>query len=244
MAKAILEEHDVNTLSLIPETGTTVNKSLVSTNTYTSSDAGKVVKNNGGTYELGSQSTQSVSITGNGSYTYTTTENNSLVATVSVSGSSPSVGTKSITENGTYLASSDNYDGYSSVTVAVSSSGNTPQSGTFTVSEASGTVTISTLAGTTLNHFMIKPRRTPSNGIVESAKSVMFVYIDFSSNSNYTNSIWFVHNETTLTQTDFTATTGDRFSFNRTTGVFTINDITANYSGAFRPGITYEWLAW
>ena len=243
MAKASIDNHDVNTLSLIPETGTTVTKALNASNTYTSNDAGKVVKNNGGTYQLAAQTSQSVSISANGSYTYDTTENNNLSVNVSVSGGSPTLGTKSITENGTYLASSDNYDAYSSVTVNVSDSGGGPQSGTFDVSEATGTVTFNSLIGTTLNHFMIKPRITPSDGVVEGVKSIMFVYIDFSSNS-YTNSMWYVHNETSLTQSDFTATTGDKFSFNRTTGVFAVNDIAANYSGAFQPSVTYEWFAW
>lgn len=118
---------------------------------------------------------------------------------------------------------------------------------TFTVSEATGTVIISELVGTTFDHFMIKPVRTPGAGIVSGVRSFEFVYIDFSSNSNYTNSIWFVHNDSTLTQSDFTATTtgtNNRFSFNRTTGMFTIADITANMSGGFQPNVTYEWFAW
>ena len=55
--------------------------------------------------------------------------------------SSASLGTKSITANGTYNASSDNLDGYSSVTVNVPASAPTLQSKTATPSETAQTIT-------------------------------------------------------------------------------------------------------
>lgn len=114
-------------------------------NSYTSSDEGKVVSNGVLTPQT------SVSYTING--TYDTTFNNSV--TVDVPTSSATLITKSITANGTYNASSDNADGYSSVTVNVSGGGGTNfgVTGTNTLSEmfyalehnqySTGTVTVS-----------------------------------------------------------------------------------------------------
>lgn len=77
-------------------------------NTYAAGDEGKVVSNGA----LVAQT--SVTKTANG--TYDTTLNNEVV--VAVPGAT--LGTKSITANGTYDASDDSLDGYSSVTVNVS----------------------------------------------------------------------------------------------------------------------------
>lgn len=73
-------------------------------NTYEESDEGKVVSNGA----LVSQTSKN--ITENG--TVDTTLNNEVVVSVQ-----PNLTTKHITQNGTYTASSDNADGYSSVTV-------------------------------------------------------------------------------------------------------------------------------
>ena len=80
-------------------------------NSYSASDEGKVV-NNG---VLVAQ-TSHAKVTANG--TYDTTLNDEIQ--VDVSGGSATLITKSITQNGTYNASSDNADGYSQVTVNVS----------------------------------------------------------------------------------------------------------------------------
>ena len=58
---------------------------------------------------------------------------------------SPSLGTKSITQNGTYNASDDGYDGYSSVSINVSSSG-----GNATVIDC-GQITVTSESGTDVN---------------------------------------------------------------------------------------------
>jgi hypothetical protein len=79
-------------------------------NTYSSSDEGKVVSNGG----LVSQTSKNV--TSNG--TVDTTLNNHVVVNVA-----PNVGSKTVTENGTYNASSDNYDGYSQIIVNVTGEG-------------------------------------------------------------------------------------------------------------------------
>lgn len=67
--------------------------------------------------------TKQVSITQNGTTTEDVTNYASAQITVAVPGAS--LGTKSITANGTYNASSDSLDGYSSVTVNVSGGGGT-----------------------------------------------------------------------------------------------------------------------
>lgn len=82
-------------------------------NTYAAADEGKVVSSGA----LVSQSAATYTTND----TYDTTLINSV--TVNVSGSSPTLITKTITENGTYDAEDDNADGYSSVTVNVPSSG-------------------------------------------------------------------------------------------------------------------------
>ena len=63
-----------------------------------------------------STGTKQISISSNGTTTENVTDYASAEISVSVS---PNVGTKSITANGTYAASSDSLDGYSSVTVSV-----------------------------------------------------------------------------------------------------------------------------
>ena len=65
--------------------------------------------------------TKQISITENGTTTEDVTNYASAQITVAVPGAT--LGTKSITENGTYNASSDSLDGYSSVTVNVSGGG-------------------------------------------------------------------------------------------------------------------------
>ena len=86
-------------------------------NSYAAADEGKVVS--GGA--LVAQTARSSQITANG--TYDTTTNNSVTVNVSGGGGGSTLITKTITENGTYNASSDNADGYSQVTVNVSGGG-------------------------------------------------------------------------------------------------------------------------
>lgn len=66
--------------------------------------------------------TKAISITANGTITEDVTDYASAEITVNVP-SSATLGTKSITANGTYTASDDSLDGYSSVTVNVSGGG-------------------------------------------------------------------------------------------------------------------------
>lgn len=83
---------------------------------------------------------------GSGTYSVSASTGNTKMATaVSNIPSGANLGTKSITENGTYNASSDNLDGYSSVTVNVSGGSSLPaniKSGTFTVAADASSQTI------------------------------------------------------------------------------------------------------
>lgn len=126
---------------------TTNNEVVVAVpNTYTSGDEGKVV-NNGA---LVSQT--STSITTNNT-TVDTTLNNSV--TVDIAIPQPTLITKSITSNGTYNASSDSADGYSSVSVTVpntysaSDEGKVVSSGAL-VAQTSDTITSDGVYDTTL----------------------------------------------------------------------------------------------
>lgn len=103
---------------------------------YTAHDAtGAIIT---GTLVKGITPAGSINITQNG--TYDVTEKASAV--VNVSGSAPTLITKSITANGTYNASSDNADGYSQVTVNVPAP--TPSYDTPSISvSAAGVVTAS-----------------------------------------------------------------------------------------------------
>lgn len=76
-------------------------------NSYAAADEGKVVQSG----VLVAQTT--LNITEND--TYDTTTKNSVVVAVPA----PALGTKTITQNGTYAASADDLDGYSSVTIEV-----------------------------------------------------------------------------------------------------------------------------
>lgn len=84
-------------------------------NAYAAGDEGKVVSNG----ELVAQTARTVTANG----TYDTTANDEV--TVSISGGATLV-PKSITQNGTYNPADDNADGYSGVTVNVSSGGGVP----------------------------------------------------------------------------------------------------------------------
>jgi hypothetical protein len=93
---------------------TTANNSVVVDvpNSYAAADEGKVVS--GGA--LVGQTSRNVTANG----TYDTTNNNEVVVNVPTSGGGGTLIQKAITQNGTYNASDDNADGYSSVMVNVS----------------------------------------------------------------------------------------------------------------------------
>ena len=98
------------------------------------SDAGKILYvNANGQWAVGNEQyvptpTGAINIDTNGTYDVT----NKASAVVNVSGGGGTLGTKTITENGTYNAGDDNLDGYSQVTVNVTSSGSTDYEWDFT----------------------------------------------------------------------------------------------------------------
>lgn len=209
-------------------------------NSYAAEDAGKVVKNTGSAYELVAQSARAGNITVNG--TYDTTDNNSV--TVDVSGGSATLGTKTITEDGTYNASSDNYDGYSQVIVSVGGGG-TVLSGSFQPSEDVSTYTISTLAGTTLNHFLLKASGDINTAKISGKRVIAVVFIDFTSASECFFSTTTNGTGTTLGNTTGGNTTGGTFyEFNRTSGAITCLLPTTNNGGILASDLTYDWFAW
>lgn len=99
-----------------------------------------------GSIETGITPAGSINITQNGTYDVT----DKASAVVSVSGSAPTLITKSISANGTYNASSDSADGYSQVTVSVSTP--TPSYDTPTISVSTAGVVTATANGKSNTH--------------------------------------------------------------------------------------------
>ena len=96
-------------------------------NTYTPAEMADAIEaiSGGGITPTG---TKQISITSNGTTTEDVTNYASAEITVTVpTGGGSTLGTKSITANGTYNASSDSLDGYSSVTVNVQGGGGSDQ---------------------------------------------------------------------------------------------------------------------
>ena len=131
---------------------TTNNEVVVAVpNTYTSGDEGKVVSN-------GALTAQTARTVTTNNTTYDTTLNNSV--TVDIAIPQPTLITKSITSNGTYNASSDSADGYSSVSVAVpntygvSDEGKVVSNGALTAQTATSTNVNGTI-DTTLNNSIV-----------------------------------------------------------------------------------------
>lgn len=120
-------------------------------NSYAAGDEGKVVDNGA----LVAQTARTVTTNNT---TYDTTTNNSI--TVDIAIPQPTLITKSITTNGTYNASSDNADGYSSVDVAVPNTytsgddGKVVSNGALT-SQTSTTKTSNGTYDTTLNNEVV-----------------------------------------------------------------------------------------
>ena len=95
--------------------------------------------------------TGTINITTNG--THDVANYASANVNVPTGGSEPSLGTKSITANGTYTASDDSLDGYSEVTVNVPSSGSVDVDDIVGGTYPSGSIVIDT--ATTLHEYSI-----------------------------------------------------------------------------------------
>ena len=88
--------------------------------------------------------------------------------------------TKSISANGTYNASSDNADGYSSVTVNISggNSGLDYESGTYTPTDDAARLTISFSKTHTTNPILVAMSDTSSYSNLASDSNTTFVFFD------------------------------------------------------------------
>lgn len=130
MSKKAYEETNINAIgqAIVNLTGATG---------YTVAQMADAISDN-----LALKPTGSLSITANGTYDVT----NKASAVVNVSGGGSTLGTKTITENGTYNASSDNYDGYSQVTVNVPN----PSTGTLNITQ-NGTYDVTNKASAVVN---------------------------------------------------------------------------------------------
>lgn len=107
--------------SYLSDIADTIRSKLGVSDTYLPSEMADAIDDIGG--GVTPTGTKQISISANGTTTEDVTNYASAQITVAVP--SASLGTKSITANGTYTASSDSLDGYSSVTVNVSGGGGT-----------------------------------------------------------------------------------------------------------------------
>lgn len=113
MSNVLVEESSLQAIA------DTIRSKLGVADTYKPSEMADAIDDiGGGSTPTG---TKQINISANGTTTEDVTNYASARITVAVPGAS--LGTKSITENGTYSASSDSLDGYSSVTVNVSGGG-------------------------------------------------------------------------------------------------------------------------
>ena len=113
MSNVLVEEASLQAIA------NTIRSKLGVADTYLPSEMADAIDDIGG--GVTPTGTKQISITENGTTTEDVTNYASAEITVAVPGAT--LGTKSITANGTYNASSDSLDGYSSVTVNVSGGG-------------------------------------------------------------------------------------------------------------------------
>ena len=187
----------------------------------------------------GASGTKQISISANGTTTEDVTAYASAEITVAVPG--PTLGTKSITANGTYDAEDDSLDGYSSVTVNVSG-GASVLSGSFTPSENSSSQVVSALVGTTLKHFLVMAIPTLATVNGHSVRAFAMGFIDYDENNFYSigsNSA----GSNVNTTTSGTIASGNVFKIDRTTGTFSTST-GSNGGGYLVGGVTYNWFAW
>lgn len=149
-------------------------------------------------------------------------------------GGSAVLGTKSITANGTYNASSDGYDGYSQVTVNVSGggSGTDLRSGTYT--PAVNTLGLNLDVGINASHFIMYST-TAHTG--HGAKAFGAVIADF------TNSVQITVG-TNNAGTAYAAYRDTFFSKSGTSIICTDTATSGGHPGYWIGGLTYQWYAW
>lgn len=151
------------------------------------------------------------------------------IATMSASG------TKTLLTEGKYCT-----DDIEVVYVSPGGGGGSALSGSFTMASSELSVTISALAGTTLEHFLIKTAGDVNDVKNQGMRGLAFGFVDFdltcyfdgATGSN--GSGWYIHGGLTVSSADFT--------IDRTTGTVTSQNV--NGGGYFPAGLTYVWYAW
>ena len=156
----------------------------------------------------------------------------SAIATMDASG------TKTLLTDGKYCE-----DDIEVVYVKPGGGGSSVLSGHFTPTENCYTLTISALAGTTLDHFFFKPTGDSTGPLGHSLRVVGPGFIDFTTNETchfivFTNTAGTSYNGFSRGAT----AGGTNFSLDRETGVLTTNN--GNSSGALVAGVQYDWWAW
>ena len=209
--------------SYLSDIADTIRSKLGVQDTYKPSEmAGAIDDIGGGVTPTG---TKQISISANGTTTEDVAAYASAQITVAVPGAS--LGTKSITENGTYNASSDSLDGYSSVTVNVSGGGGGGASGSFTPESNTRTVSISLPSQPSGMFCCADYDGYPTDN---TWKMFAFAYID-STNGGFRVTRYGPSNYNIAARAANTFVYAD--------GILTV---TADYN--FIAGVTYRWHAW
>lgn len=153
------------------------------------------------------------------------------IATMSASG------TKTLLTEGKYCT-----DDIEVVYVSPGGGGGAMLSGYFTPGSDLGTVTISELAGTTLNHFLLKVTGNINSGKNLGKRAFLLCFIDFSADCTAqiaTNT----SGSSSAYSGGFSPISDAVYSLDRTTGVFSVQT-DSNNGGVLLSGLQYDWMAW
>lgn len=124
-SKGTVSNHAISVTPSVTNTagyisGGTHNGTAVTVTASELASGNKAITSNGTGIDVVGYSTVSVAVEGDIAITDVS---NTTGTTAAITGDTTELGTKTITQNGTYSAASDNLDGYSSVTVNVSGGG-------------------------------------------------------------------------------------------------------------------------